>query len=113
MAIGRPKFGLERFTMTANGQDTEPSSETATATARNVARLRVIMNLFRLEQADLVKASGYSKAFLSRLLNEKGFKASDRFWGRMNSHLPDLLHSTAGLVFEVVPTSHTSWADFK
>ena len=77
----------------------------APAAARNVARLRLLMSLFRLEQADVVKASGYSKAFLSRLLNEEGFKASDRFWLAMNACLAGLIQSKAVQVFEVTPTS--------
>ena len=68
-------MGLQRFTMltaTLCRQETESVPETATATARNLARLKAVMALFRLEQTEVVKASGFSKAYISRLMNETG-----------------------------------------
>lgn len=63
------------------------------------------MNLFRLEQADVVKATGFSKAYISRLVNETGFRPSAKFWTVLNNRLADLLRSTVGQVFEVTPTA--------
>lgn len=77
----------------------------AEATRRNVCRLEAIMALFRLDQADIVRATGYSRAYVSRCLNEPGFGTTDRFWTRLNSRLPDLLREGAGQVFEVGATT--------
>ncbi len=93
-------------TTTIGRQETESFPGTATATARNLARLKAVMSLFRLEQADVVKATGFSKAYISRLLHETGFKVSDRFWTALNLRLADLVQTKAVLVFEVTPTAY-------
>ena len=59
----------------------------------NVARLRLLMRLFRLSQSDVCRASGFSRPFVSRLL--KGdLKGSARFWSKLNSQLLSVLAET-------------------
>ncbi len=59
----------------------------------NLERLQSLISLFNLSQADLVHATGYSRAFVSRLLGGT-MKASPAFWAKLNSRLLDVLTRT-------------------
>jgi len=60
----------------------------------NLTRLRLVMRLFRITQADIHKATHYSRPFVSRLL-KGSLRAGPRFWGKLNSELLKLI-SEAG-----------------
>lgn len=63
------------------------------ADAANVQRLRMFVDLFGLTQADLCRATGYSRPFLSRVL-AGNLKAGERFWTRLNASLLKMLDQT-------------------
>ena len=72
----------------------------------NTVRLRLVMGLFRLQQKDICRATGFSKSYVSQVLADGGFPASERFWLRLNSAcLNGLLRDGASNVFDVPPMS--------
>ena len=68
----------------------------------NPSRLRSLMGLFTLSQSDIVRATGYSRTSVSRLISGE-INASPAFWAKLNSRLLDLLNRTGSwcTVFKV------------
>ena len=71
----------------------------------SLAKLRLVMALFRLRPCDL-HATGFSKAYISGLLAGK-VKASAQFWMKLNSVLPRIINDlgSACCVFDVEPVA--------
>ena len=71
----------------------------------SLAKLRLVMALFRLRPCDL-HATGFSKAYISGLLAGK-VKASAQFWMKLNSVLPRIINDlgSACCVFDVQPVA--------
>lgn len=70
----------------------------------SLAKLRLVMALFRLRSCDL-HATGFSKAYISGVLTGK-IKASAQFWMKLNSVLPRIINDlgSACCVFEIERT---------
>lgn len=69
----------------------------------SLAKLRLVMALFRLRPCDL-HATGFSKAYISGVLAGK-VRASAQFWMKLNSVLPRIINDlgSACCVFDVQP----------
>lgn len=93
MTIGEPQSVQKRSAGVAAPQDA------------SLAKLRLVMALFRLRPCDL-QATGFSKAYISGLLAGK-VKASAQFWMKLNSVLPRIINDlgSACCVFEVEPVT--------
>jgi len=90
----------EKTIASVNQEDVRPRelclpvfTRTSHGTDSNLDRLKLLMTLFSLSQADLCRASGFSRPFLSRLLSGD-LVGSERFWLKLNSRLLDLLSKT-------------------
>lgn len=57
----------------------------------NMMKLRQIMELFHVRTCDIVRYSGYSKAYVSRALNGH-LKPTSQFYMKLNKTLPALLN---------------------
>lgn len=71
----------------------------------NVVRLRILMQMFRIQQKDIRRAVGCSKALVSRLLGDPTFRVREKFWIRLNSKVLELIATSAPYVFDVPATS--------
>ena len=71
----------------------------------NMTKLRLIMGLFRIRPVDVSKATGYSRAYISRMMAGT-IGASEGFYIKLNNRLPILLSKSgaASCVFDIQPT---------
>jgi hypothetical protein len=70
--------------------------------AANMPKLKAVMSLFRLQNSDLQRHTGFSKAYISGLVAGK-VKGSPHFWMKLNSVLPKMINDIGSgcCVFEV------------
>ena len=57
----------------------------------NIPKLKAVMALFRLQNSDLQRHTGFSKAYISGLVAGK-VKGSPHFWMKLNSVLPKMIN---------------------
>ena len=68
----------------------------------NLGRLRLVMTLFRLQNSDIQKHTGFSKAYISGVVSGK-VRGSQQFWIKLNSVLPSIITAIGSgcCVFEI------------
>jgi hypothetical protein len=68
----------------------------------NLERLRLVMLLFRLQNSDIQKHTGFSKAYISGVVSGK-VRGSQQFWIKLNSVLPSIITAIGSgcCVFEI------------
>ena len=69
--------------------------------AANTLRLRAIVKLFRLTPTDISKRTGFSRSYISRLLNEPDFQGSPDFYRTLEQKLGAVVDGRSGQYFMV------------
>ena len=67
----------------------------------NTLRLRAIVKLFRLTPTDISKRTGFSRSYISRLLNEPDFRGSPDFYRTLEQKLGAVVDGRSTQYFTV------------
>ncbi|HEY6261576.1 MAG TPA: hypothetical protein VIW47_08280 [Nitrospiraceae bacterium] len=73
----------------------------------NRKKLKVLMVLFGLKPSAIARAGKVSRAYISRLLHDPTFRASDQFYNAIESKLAALVASRPQRVFDTPATAPT------
>ena len=71
--------------------------------AANTLRQRAIVRLFRLTPTDISKRTGFSRSYISRLLNEADFQGSPEFYRTLEAKLGAVVDGRSAQYFTVTP----------
>jgi len=100
-------------TLTDGFNEVQKSSKGGNAVyAANLPKLKAVMSLFRLQNTDLKRHTGFSKAYISGLVAGK-VKGSSHFWMKLNSVLPKIINDIGSgcCVFEVEQVEQVEQAE--
>ena len=67
----------------------------------NTLRLRAIVKLFRLTPTDISKRTGFSRSYISRLLNEADFQGSPDFYRTLEQKLGAVVDGRSAQYFTI------------
>jgi len=103
MNSGKDRIETSPETLTVGLGGVQKSSKGGNSVnAANMPKLKAVMALFRLQNSDLQRHTGFSKAYISGLVAGK-VKGSSHFWMKLNSVLPKIINDIGSgcCVFEV------------